>query len=445
MGKAVIVIGTQWGDEGKGKVVDWLTDRASVVTRFQGGHNAGHTLIIDGHKTVLRLIPSGILRENVTSLIGNGVVLSLEAFSEEINALEQQGVPVRERLRLSPACSLLLPYHVALDKAREVERGKKAIGTTGRGIGPAYEDKIARRGLKVADLFQPEVLKERLSALAHYHNAQLEQFYQQPPIDEKEVLDGLLSYADWIRPMVLDVSSYLFEAYQAGKNILFEGAQGALLDVDLGTYPYVTSSNTMAGAAATGTGFGPCYFDAVMGVTKAYITRVGGGPFPTELTDEIGKEIAIRGKEFGSVTGRPRRCGWFDVVPLRQSVWGNSLSGLALTKLDILDTFDTIKICTHYECEGRRVDTMPYDITTLEKCIPVYEEMPGWKENTFGLTDFNQLPAKAKAYIKRLETLVGVPIWLLSTGPERHQTIVFNDPFCEIKNPARQSHPSPLK
>ncbi|OGT49441.1 MAG: adenylosuccinate synthase [Gammaproteobacteria bacterium RIFCSPHIGHO2_12_FULL_41_15] len=429
MGKNIVVLGTQWGDEGKGKVVDLLTDRVSTVVRFQGGHNAGHTLIIDGHKTVLRLIPSGILREGVQCLIGNGVVLSPEALFTELSELEQSGVPATQRLRISPACTLLLPYHIALDQVREQSGGKHAIGTTGRGIGPAYEDKVARRGLKVQDLLNEKHLAERLKLVAAYHNFYLENFYQTAAISCDLVYEQLMSYRDRLIPLIADVASILSQEHKAGHNILFEGAQGTLLDIDLGTYPYVTSSNTTAGAASTGTGIGPRYIDEVLGITKAYTTRVGGGPFPTELSNDIGQCMADRGKEFGSVTGRARRCGWFDMVALRRSLLANSISSLVLTKLDVLDELAEIKICVAYEMNGERFELPGYDINALENCTPIYETLPGWQQNTFGLTKHSQLPKNAVNYIKRIEELSGVLVGIVSTGPDRKHTIVLSDPF----------------
>lgn len=429
MGKNVVVLGTQWGDEGKGKVVDLLTDRSANVVRFQGGHNAGHTLVLDGEKTILRLIPSGILREDVLCFIGNGVVLSLPALIDEMKELEQKGIPVSKRLRISEACTLLLPYHVALDKAREKNLGKEAIGTTGRGIGPAYEDKVARRSLRVSDLLEREHFAVKLAEIAEYHNFILENYYGQEPIDYKTVLDDIFAASKYIMPLVVDVSHELMKLRKANANILFEGAQGSLLDIDQGTYPYVTSSNTTAGAVATGSGFGPLFLDYVLGITKAYTTRVGSGPFPTELFDDIGRQIAERGREFGSVTGRPRRCGWLDIVALRRSVQINSISGFCLTKLDVLDGLKTIKLCLHYEYEGRRVDILPMDARILDKCTPIYEELPGWEGSTFGLTTYESLPANAVAYIKRIEELLEIPIDIISTGPDRNQTITLRHPF----------------
>lgn len=429
MAKNIIVLGTQWGDEGKGKIVDWMTDKAAAVVRFQGGHNAGHTLIIDGKKTILRLIPSGIMHDGVLSLIGNGVVLSLEALKAELEELQANGVPVRERLKISSACNLLLPYHVAIDKAREVALGKQAIGTTGRGIGPAYEDKVARRGLRVVDLFDIEALKTRLDQLNKYHNFQLSEFYQVDPIDKAEVLQQLLVLADEIKPMVTDVTHLLAELQAQQKNIIFEGAQGTLLDIDLGTYPYVTSSNTTAGAAATGSGFGPLYFDAVIGITKAYTTRVGSGPFPTEQNNDTGTLMAKRGQEFGSVTGRARRCGWFDAIAMKRAIQANSLSGLVLTKLDVLDECETIKICCGYRLNDKIITHFPFDPAELANCQPVYEEMPGWKSSSFAIKNYAELPDNAKRYVSRLSELLQVPIKMISTGPDREETIMLEDLF----------------
>ncbi|OGO90499.1 MAG: adenylosuccinate synthase [Coxiella sp. RIFCSPHIGHO2_12_FULL_42_15] len=429
MSKNIIILGTQWGDEGKGKIVDWMTDRVAAVVRFQGGHNAGHTLIIDGKKTVLRLIPSGIMHDGVLSLIGNGVVLSPEALKIEIEELTSNGIPVTERLRISAACNILLPYHVAIDKAREKALGNNALGTTGRGIGPAYEDKVARRGIRVVDLLHPSHLREKLEKVADYHNFILTHYFKQSAISVEQVLDMLATLIEEIKPMIADVLSLLEQLRKDKKNIIFEGAQGALLDVDLGTYPYVTSSNTTAGAAATGSGFGPLFFDEVLGVTKAYVTRVGSGPFPTELNDGIGKTIAERGKEFGSVTGRPRRCGWFDVIAMRRAIQANSLSGIVLTKLDVLDVFDTIKICRGYRLQGKHITALPFDPEELAACEPIYEEMSGWQVPTVGAKNLAQLPKEAKAYLQRLEALMEIPIKIVSTGPQRDETIVLQDPF----------------
>ncbi len=429
MSKNVVILGTQWGDEGKGKIVDLLTDQADLVTRFQGGHNAGHTLVINGEKTVLHLIPSGILREGVACLIGNGVVLSPEALLKEIAELEEKGVPVRDRLRLSPACPLILPYHVALDQAREVAKGNAKIGTTGRGIGPAYEDKVARRGIRLGDLLYPERFAAKLKEVMDLHNFQLTGYYKVDPVDYQTVLDETLEMAEQIKPMIADVTSILHEHREQGKNILFEGAQGSLLDIDHGTYPFVTSSNTTAGGTATGSGFGPLYLDYVLGITKAYTTRVGSGPFPTELFCDVGKRLAERGHEFGATTGRPRRCGWFDAVALRQAVRINSVSGICLTKLDVLDGLEAIQVCTAYHDAEGKPAPVPVDAEDYERLIPVYEELPGWSESTLGAKTLEELPDNARAYIKRLEALVGAPIDIISTGPDRVETIVLRHAF----------------
>lgn len=429
MGKNVVVIGTQWGDEGKGKIVDLLTEQASAVVRFQGGHNAGHTLVIGDEKTVLHLIPSGILRDGVTCLIGNGVVLSPEALLKEIAELEGRGVPVRERLRLSPASPLILPFHIALDQAREKARGAAKIGTTGRGIGPAYEDKVARRGMRVGDLLDKERFAAKLKEVMEYHNFVLENYYKVESVSYQETYDSVMKMAEEIKPMIADVTALLHEYRKNGDNILFEGAQGALLDIDLGTYPYVTSSNTTAGGTATGSGVGPLYLDYIMGITKAYTTRVGSGPFPTELFCDVGAGLAERGHEFGSTTGRPRRCGWFDAVSLKHSIQINSISGICLTKLDVLDGMETINICVKYvDSEGNEVPT-PYDSADYEAITPIYEEMPGWTESTVGARSMDVLPANALAYIKRLEELTGAPIDIVSTGPDRDETIVLRSAF----------------
>ncbi len=435
MGKNVIIIGTQWGDEGKGKVVDLLTDRASAVVRFQGGHNAGHTLVIDGKKTVLHLIPSGVLRENVKCLIGNGVVLSPDALLKELNMLEDNGIPVCERLRISEACPLILSYHVALDHAREVARGKKAIGTTGRGIGPAYEDKVSRRGLRLGDLFYRERFAAKLGEVLDYHNFALKNYFKTDIVDFNQVLDESMAMVDVLKPLIADIPDMLHQYRSNGENVMFEGAQGALLDIDHGTYPYVTSSNTTAGGAATGSGMGPGYFDYILGITKAYTTRVGSGPFPTELydgeqlLDDVGHHLAEKGHEFGSTTGRPRRCGWFDAVALRRSVQINSVSGLCITKLDVMDGLDTLRICTGYKtAEGLR-DTPPVGAEAFETCKPVYEDMPGWQQSTVGIKDYEALPANARAYLKRIEEVTGVPVDIISTGPDRTETIILKHPF----------------
>lgn len=429
MGKSIIILGAQWGDEGKGKIVDLLMDHASVVTRFQGGHNAGHTLVIDGKKTVLRLIPSGILHESVLCLIGNGVVLSPTALLQEVGELEQKGVVVTKRLRISDACTLILPYHVALDQAREKAKGKAAIGTTGRGIGPAYEDKVARRALRFGDLFNEKRFSAKLEEVLDYHNFILENYHHHDPIDFHQVRDGTLALVSDLRPMRADVPALLAEHRAKGNNIIFEGAQGTLLDIDHGTYPYVTSSNTVAGAASAGSGFGPCYFDQVLGIMKAYTTRVGAGPFPTELQNEIGQRLAERGNEFGSVTGRPRRCGWLDMVILRRSVQLNSFSGLCVTKLDVLDGLKTIRVCTKYRLRGQEITNMPTEAEDLLAVEPIYEDLPGWNESTLGIKTFAELPENARNYLLRIEKLAGVPIDIISTGPDRNETIVLRHPL----------------
>ncbi|MDD2737410.1 MAG: adenylosuccinate synthase [Methylomonas lenta] len=430
MGKNVVVIGTQWGDEGKGKLVDLLTEQAAAVVRFQGGHNAGHTLVIDGKKTVLHLIPSGVLHEGVQCLIGNGVVLCPEALLKEINILEASGVPVRNRLKISEACALILPVHVAIDQAREIARGAKAIGTTGRGIGPAYEDKVARRGLRAGDLLNSEEFAKRLKDLVEYHNFMLVNYYQVEAVDYDVILKNTLALAEHIKPMLTDVGEELQALQLQGGNIMFEGAQGALLDIDHGTYPYVTSSNTTAGGAATGTGIGPLAIDYVLGITKAYSTRVGNGPFPTELDDSYGEHLGVKGHEFGATTGRKRRCGWFDAVSMRKSAQLNSLSGICLTKLDVLDGLDKIGICTAYKINGKITEIAPLGADQYSACEAIIEEMPGWEGVTAGITDFDRLPENAKAYIARIEALVGVKVSILSTGPDRNETIILESPFA---------------
>ena len=429
MNKHVVVLGTQWGDEGKGKIVDLLTDQAEVVVRFQGGHNAGHTLVINGEKTVLHLIPSGILREHVQCLIGNGVVLAPDALLTEMRKLEATGVPVRERLRLSAACPLILPYHVSLDQARELKRGDAKIGTTGRGIGPAYEDKVARRGLRLGDLNTPTRFAERLREVLDYHNFALTQYYGVEAVDFQRCFDDAMAMGEELLPLMTDVTAELQKYREAGAKILFEGAQGSLLDIDHGTYPFVTSSNTTAGGTATGSGFGPLYLDYVLGITKAYTTRVGGGPFPTELFDATGARLAERGHEFGATTGRPRRCGWFDAVALRQAVNINSVSGLCLTKLDVLDGLDTIRICVAYQDADGNPLQSPVDAEDYAKVVPVYEDVPGWSESTIGAKSLADLPQAALDYIAKIEAAVGAPIDVISTGPDRVETIVLRHPF----------------
>ena len=429
MGKNVVVVGTQWGDEGKGKVVDLLTERAQHVVRFQGGHNAGHTLVIGAEKTVLHLVPSGILRPGGTCYVGNGVVLAPDALLGEIARLEARGVPVRERLKVSDACTLILPYHAALDRARENARGTSAIGTTGRGIGPAYEDKVARRALRFGDLFHRERFAARLGEVLDYHNFALQHYFKAERIDFQRVLDESMAMVDELAPLAADVPHLLHEAIARGESILFEGAQGAFLDIDHGTYPFVTSSNTTAGGAATGSGVGPREIDYVLGITKAYTTRVGGGPFPTELFDETGVRIAERGREFGATTGRARRCGWFDAVALRRSVRVNSVTGLCVTKLDVLDGLESIQVCVGYAHAGEVRDTPPSGAEAMAEVEPVYEEMPGWSESTVGITRYEDLPAAARAYLGRLAELSGAPLAIVSTGPDRNETIVLQHPF----------------
>jgi len=431
MAKNVVVIGTQWGDEGKGKVVDWLTDHAQGVVRFQGGHNAGHTLVIGGQKTALQLIPSGIMRAGVACYIGNGVVLSVPDLLREIDKLENSGVEVASRLKVSEACPLILPYHTALDAARESARGAAKIGTTGKGIGPAYEDKVARRAIRVMDLLNEQRFAEKLAENLDYHNFVLTQYLKAPAVDYQKTLDDALANVPRIRPMVTDVSSALYAAYKAGANLLFEGAQGSLLDVDHGTYPFVTSSNCVAGNAAAGTGVGPGMLHYVLGITKAYTTRVGSGPFPSELPTDagVGKHLASVGHEFGTVTGRARRCGWFDAALLRRSIQINGVTGICLTKLDVLDGIEQLKICTGYHIDGKAVDIFPLGAEDAARCVPVYEEMPGWTESTVGAKTMEALPANARAYIARIGELIGTPIDMVSTGPDREETIVLRHPF----------------
>ena len=423
MSTNLVVIGAQWGDEGKGKIVDLLTEKAGAVVRYQGGHNAGHTLVIDGKKTVLHLIPAGILHAGVKSYIGNGVVLCLRALFTEIAALEAAGVPVMERLHISPACALILPSHSALDQAREAARGANKIGTTGRGIGPAYEDKIARRGLRLADLMHPETFRERLRELMDFHNFQLEHYYHAAPVSYDDVASEWLAYAARVRPLITDVTLAAYRHREAGDHIIFEGAQGAMLDIDHGTYPFVTSSSTAAGGAATGSGVGPRHLDYILGIAKAYSTRVGGGPFPTELLDATGKHLAEVGHEYGATTGRARRCGWIDLPALRRAIYNSSISGLCLTKLDVLDALPQIQVCTHYDMDGERLDVAPVGADELTRCQPVYETLPGWQSDTVGITDYSALPEKARAYIAYLENALGLPIAIVSTGPDRVHTI----------------------
>ena len=429
MPKTVVVIGTQWGDEGKGKIVDLLTDQAEAVVRFQGGHNAGHTLVIDGHKTVLHLIPSGVLRDHVKCLIGNGVVLSPEALLKELAQLEASGVPARERIVISEACPLILPYHIALDQARERKRGNQAIGTTGRGIGPCYEDKVARRGIRLGDMLQESLFSQRLAEVLEYHNFALEHYFGESPLDYGQILEQALGQAEELRSMVGDVAAILHEMMARAAPIMFEGAQGALLDIDHGTYPYVTSSTTTAGGAASGSGIGPRDIGYILGIVKAYTTRVGAGPFPTELDDSCGQHMGERGHEFGATTGRKRRCGWLDLVSLKRSLKINSVSGLCITKLDVLDGLETLRLAVGYRYRGDEIEIPPAGADNLEGCEPVYIEMPGWQESTVGARTWDELPAAAIDYLRRIEELCGVPIDIVSTGPDRAETIVLNHPF----------------
>ncbi|CAE6513091.1 MAG TPA: adenylosuccinate synthase [Nitrosomonas nitrosa] len=435
MAKNVVVIGTQWGDEGKGKIVDWLTDHAAGVVRFQGGHNAGHTLVIGDKKTILHLVPSGILREHVICYIGNGVVLSPQALLEEIDMLEKAGIDVCQRLRISEACPLILPHHIALDNAREAARGSDKIGTTGRGIGPAYEDKVARRAIRLQDLLYRERFIAKLEEILDYHNFVLKNYFHAPIVDLNSTIDESLLYAERIRPLVADIPQMLYETNKAGNNLLFEGAQGALLDIDHGTYPFVTSSNCIAGAATSGSGVGPQALHYVLGITKAYTTRVGSGPFPTELNDAVGEHLARCGHEFGSTTGRPRRCGWFDTVAMKRSTQINGVSGLCITKLDVLDGIETLKLCigykisSHGQAEEKLLKVLPVGAEELIACEPIYEEMPGWTESTQGIREFKRLPQAAQNYLKRLEEICEVPVDMISTGPDREETIVSKHPF----------------
>ena len=429
MGRNVVILGSQWGDEGKGKIVDLLTDKASVVARFQGGHNAGHTLVIDGKKTALHLIPSGILREHVNCVIGNGVVVAPDALIKEVTMLEERGIKVRDRLKVSGSCPLILPYHIALDQAREAARGNAKIGTTGRGIGPAYEDKVARRGLRVSDFANMERFAVKLKEVLDYHNFSLTKYYGVEAVDFEQTLALVKEWAAFLLPMKADVTKLLHDAREAGENILFEGAQGSLLDIDHGTYPFVTSSNTTAGSTATGTGFGPLYLDYVLGITKAYTTRVGAGPFPTELHCDIGRYLGEKGHEFGTTTGRERRCGWFDAVALRQAVRVNSISGICLTKLDVLDGLEEIKICIGYVDADGRDAGMPMHADDFASIKPVYETMPGWTDVTVGAQRLEDLPQAAKNYVRRIEDLTGAPVDVVSTGPDRVETIVLRHAF----------------
>ena len=434
MAKNVVVVGTQWGDEGKGKVVDWLTDHAQGVVRFQGGHNAGHTLVINGQKTVLHLVPSGILRQGVTCYIGNGVVLSPEALLKELNELAEAGIDAEARLKISEACPLILPYHQALDMAREAAKGSKKIGTTGRGIGPAYEDKVARRGLRLQDLLRPKQFAEKLAEVLDYHNFVLKNYLGAAPVDFQQVLDGAMAIAPRLTKMIADVPRALYDAHKAGANLLFEGAQGTLLDIDHGTFPYVTSSNCVAGAAAAGAGIGPGMLHYVLGITKAYCTRVGGGPFPTELDWDTpgtpGYHMATIGAEKGTTTGRSRRCGWFDAALLKRSAQLNGMTGLCITKLDVLDGLPELKLCTGYLLDGQTTDILPLGAEAIARCTPIYETLPGWSESTVGVTEYDRLPVAARQYLERIEEIGGVPVHLISTSPDRAHTILRRHPFA---------------
>lgn len=429
MGKNVVILGTQWGDEGKGKIVDLLTEQVTWVTRFQGGHNAGHTLVINGETTVLHLIPSGILRPAVRCLIGNGVVLSPEALLAEMKELEDKGIPVRERLLLSPACPLILPYHIALDQAREAAKGDAKIGTTGRGIGPAYEDKVARRGLRLGDLLDADGFAQKLAEVMQFHNFVLTQYLGAEAVDYQATLDSALAWGEELKPLIADVTGLLHDARERDESILFEGAQGSLLDIDHGTYPYVTSSNTTAGGTATGSGFGPMYLDYVLGITKAYTTRVGSGPFPTELDDAVGQHLGQKGHEFGATTGRKRRTGWFDAVAVKHAIRINSITGICLTKLDVLDGLDQVNVCIGYEDGAGNAMPVPSDADGWAQVTPVYESLPGWQESTFGAKSLSELPQAARDYIRRIEELIGAPVDIVSTGPDRVETIVLRHPF----------------
>ncbi|WP_410498022.1 adenylosuccinate synthase [Chitinibacter sp. S2-10] len=429
MSRNVVVIGTQWGDEGKGKIVDWLTDHAQGVVRFQGGHNAGHTLIVGGKKTVLRLIPSGILHPGKACFIGNGVVISPEALLKEIDELTTAGIDVMSRLRISEACPLILPYHIAIDQAREAAKGEKKIGTTGRGIGPAYEDKIARRSIRLQDLYHPERFAAKLLENLDWYNFALKNYFNAPTLDFQTIYDETLAYAERIKPMLGDVSRTLYEMNKAGEPLLFEGAQGTLLDIDHGTYPFVTSSNCVAGAAAPGAGVAPQMLQYVLGIVKAYTTRVGSGPFPTELFDDVGAGLAKRGNEFGSVTGRPRRCGWFDAAALKRSIQINGVSGLCVTKLDVMDGIETIKLCVGYKVNGIETDILPVGADDIALCEPIYEEWAGWTTSTFGVKKWDDLPENARLYLQRIAEICEAPIDIVSTGPDREETIVLRHPY----------------
>ncbi|MGB5708781.1 MAG: adenylosuccinate synthase [Arenicellales bacterium] len=430
MSNNVVLLGTQWGDEGKGKIVDLLTEKADAVVRFQGGHNAGHTLVINGQKTVLHLVPSGAMREGVECLIGNGVVVNIEQLLKEIEGLAQIGVSIRERLLISLACPVILPHHIALDLAREAARGNRAIGTTGRGIGPSYEDKVARRGLRLADLLQPDLFAEKLREVMDYHNFVLQHYFKAETVDYQRSLDQALAQKEQVEGLIGDVSERLYLLRKLGKSAMFEGAQGMLLDVDHGTYPFVTSSNTVAAAAAVGSGVGPLELDHVLGIVKAYTTRVGSGPFPTELFDDVGKRLGERGHEFGATTGRPRRCGWLDVAALRRSAQVCGLSALCVTKLDVMDGLESVRICIGYKLDGKQIDLPPYGAESMARCVPVYEDLPGWSESTEGVREYDRLPHQARAYLDRVAQLMELPIDIVSTGAERDDTIILRHPFA---------------
>ena len=429
MNKNVVVLGTQWGDEGKGKIVDMLTEQADAVVRFQGGHNAGHTIVVGEETTILHLIPSGILRDSVECYIGNGVVLSPQALLEELAMLDAKGVDARSRLFLSDGCPLILPYHILLDQAREKARGKSAIGTTGRGIGPAYEDKVARRGLRLGDLLNIENCIAKLEGILDYHNFSLQHYFKHDICDAKQLSDELREWAEKLSPNICDVSARLFTLQQQNKRILFEGAQGTLLDIDHGTYPYVTSSNTTAGGVSSGSGIAPNALDYILGIVKAYTTRVGGGPFPTELHDDVGKELGTRGHEFGATTGRQRRCGWLDAIALKRAMQLNGVTGICFTKLDVLDNLAELKICTSYTLKNETLTSLPLNAENMEQCQPNYITLPGWQSPTVGITEFNELPNNAKRYIEKVEELLSTPIDIISTGPERSENIIRRNPF----------------
>ena len=429
MAKNVVVVGAQWGDEGKGKIVDWLTSKVDGVVRFNGGNNAGHTIVVNGNKTVLRLIPSGVMHPTMQCYLGNGVVFSPSAFFSELDQLKEHGMDAESRLHVSGNCALLMPYHVALDHARENNLGKKKIGTTGRGIGPAYEDKVARRTVRVADLYNVPFFEERVRTALEYHNCELTHVLHAEALDPQKVIDEVLGFADRLKPRVMDVSHTLNKLMAEGKQFLFEGAQGSMLDIDHGTYPFVTSSNTVAGYATAGAGVGPHHLNYVLGITKAYCTRVGAGPFPTELLDEEGERIRQRGGEFGAVTGRPRRCGWFDGAALRRAVEINGLTGLAVMKLDVLDECDVVRLGVGYKKDGVELEVMPYGAEEVAGCEVIYEDFPGWKTSTYGIKEWDKLPAAARSYLKRLSEVAGCPIAAVSTGPDREQTILLSDPF----------------